>query len=365
MTDRQRVRRILSEAIEASNGVTLADFMELCLYSPGVGYYERTLRQVGKEGDFYTSVSVGSVYGELLGSMLARELKGQSLKTIQIVEAGVHTGQLALDILAHLERWEPEFFGQVRYLIIEPSSSRRDVQQASLKQFEGKVAWATGWSDVEEFEGAVISNELLDAMPVRSLSRREGAWAERYVIEIDGQLAFEERAVGKQDLPSSGFLDRLEKEADSLPDGFPLEISPQADAWWQAALGRLRQGILFTADYGYSEEEWLEGAFPEGTLRGYKDHRQVTDLLFEPGMMDLTAHVNFSELARMGELAGFEVVELDRQGQVLGRIMRDVEEGNAGFPDWTPKRNRQLQTLIFPQFLGAKFRNLLLKRSCP
>src|SRR5687768_1948561 len=139
--------------------------MELALYHPSHGYYERGLRQTGRHGDFYTSVSVGSLYGELLGVEFARRIR-EMTGPVKLIEAGAHDGQLAADVLGYLGEYQKDVFRRVEYVIIEPSLGRAQQQVETLLRFAGNVRWARGWEEIGEFRGICFSNELLDAMPV-------------------------------------------------------------------------------------------------------------------------------------------------------------------------------------------------------
>ena len=140
--------------------------MELALYHPSHGYYERNLKQTGREGDFYTSVSVGSLYGEMLGMEFARRLGELWPGNVSLIEAGAHDGQLACDVLSYLGEYQKHVFRRVEYVIIEPSVSRAHRQVETLLRFQGKVRWVRSWEEIGEFRGICFSNELLDAMPV-------------------------------------------------------------------------------------------------------------------------------------------------------------------------------------------------------
>ena len=158
-------------------------FMEICLYSEGVGYYEKSGDRVGKEGDFFTSVSVGSVYGELLGAMLVEGLRLIS-GSIQIVEAGAHQGQLAFDILGYLREFHPDVFERLEYWILEPSKERQAWQRDKLTDYGERCRWFAGWLEVDDVRGAILSNELLDAFPIRSLVWRTEGWNEQFTTSM-------------------------------------------------------------------------------------------------------------------------------------------------------------------------------------
>ena len=165
---------ILRQQLEAQRVISFARFMDLALYCPNSGYYEQTERRIGRTGDFFTSVSVGPLFGRLLAFQFAHWL--EALGACEVTEAGAHNGQLAADILGWLRQARPRLFQQLRYRIIEPSASRRDWQQTKLADFAGQVEWAEDLPRLpaRSWDGVMFANELLDAFPVHRLGLGAG-----------------------------------------------------------------------------------------------------------------------------------------------------------------------------------------------
>ncbi len=345
--------------------------MELALYHPEHGYYERALR-IGKHGDFYTSVSVGPLFGELLAFQFTEwlseiETQNSKLQTLHLIEAGAHDGRLAADILAWLQRQRPELFERIEYVIIEPSPRRKLWQQETLAEFAPRIRWldslpADSFSRL--FTGIFFSNELLDAFPVHRLgwdaAKRE--WFEWGVAVEGDQLAWTRLPLTSdpQFHPPSAILDY--RIGDVLPDGYTVELCPAAEAWWQHAAASLQCGRLLTFDYGFTEAELLTPARTRGTLRAYAEHRVTDDLLANPGEQDLTAHVSFSAIQRAGESTGLATEEFTLQTRFLTRIASRGMQPGSGFGEWTPERTRQFQTLTHPEHLGQSFCVLVQRR---
>ncbi len=350
--------------------ITFARFMELALYCPGLGYYESPGIQVGRRGDFYTSVSVGSLYGELLAFELAGWLEESGAGSWQLLEAGAHDGQLAADILNWLSQWRPELLARLEYWILEPSKCRRQRQQETLAAFNERVRWFSSWSDLPAagVRGAIFSNELLDAFPVHRIGwdAARQQWFEWGVSEAGDHFAWVRLPVeGRAEAMGPARFPRpeLPSEVEAvLPDGFTTEIGLAAQAWWRQAAQALAEGRLLTIDYGLETEQFFAPQRAQGTLRAYHRHHANADLLARVGEQDLTAHVNFTGLRRIGEEAGLKTVELAAQATFLTRIVEKAWRSNSRFGEWTPVRVRQFQTLTHPEHLGRPFQVLVQSR---
>ncbi len=362
---------VIREEIRKSGVISFARFMELALYCPETGYYETKKDSVGQRGDFITSVSVGSLFGELLAFQFAEwlELEVRSQKSeVRIVEAGAHDGTLADDILNWLRLHRPELFSKIEYCIIEPSARRQAWQKAALEKFIPRVRWFSGFNDstIRRFNGIIFSNELLDAFPVHrhswdALAKRWFEWG----VSLDG-----DEFVWTKITPPPSFRSGATSHAshitfhappellEVLPDGHTVEISPSAEIWWREAAGMLQRGKLLTIDYGFTANEMFSPGRTHGTLRAYHQHHLSDDLLAHPGEQDLTAHVNFSALQKVGEAAGLKTELFCTQPQFLTRILQKaVAEG--AFAEWNARRVRQFQTLTHPEHLGRAFRVLV------
>ena len=387
---------IIAREVRKDGIIPFARFMELALYCPVYGYYEKEKDTVGRRGDFFTSVSVGSLFGELLAFQFAEWLRpeaGNRKSEVRIVEAGAHDGQLAKDILVWLRERRAELFRNIEYCIVEPSVRRRKWQEKVLADFGGKICWAAQLSDLtkcpqlpsrsstrrkqvsatpihrerakeagvrnpEGVRGIIFCNELLDALPVRRLGwdAKNKWWFEWGVALKDGQFVW-----AKIQHPASRITLPVLPEAllDVLPDGFNTEICPAADQWWREAAGVLRCGKLLTIDYGLTTEGFFMPERSEGTLRAYYRHRLSKDLLANAGAQDLTAHVHFTALQAVGESARLKTEQFTTQAQFLTEIAGRIWRSRADFGEWTSARARQFQTLTHPEHLGRSFRVLL------
>lgn len=345
--------------IERDGPLPFAQFMSLALYHPQHGYYSRARGQIGRRGDFITSVSVGPMFGELLAFQFARwfEREREQESKFQIVESGAHDGQLAFDILEAMENQESVLFPRVEYWIVEPSPARRAAQQAKLVRFQN-VRWHDVLADLRQrVQGVIFSNELLDALPVHPFAWNASArrWEEMAVTQRGAAFIWTRLAHPNPSHPQ--LPDAL---LDVLPDGYVMELCPAATSWWREAAASLVSGRLMTIDYGGVLEELLSPARNTGTLRAYSRHSISADVLANPGEQDITAHVNFTEIINTGEAAGLKTELFTTQCQFLTEIARVVWKGNDFLP---PQKIRQFQTLTHPEHLGRPFKVLVQSRA--
>jgi SAM-dependent MidA family methyltransferase len=372
----------IAKEIESRGVIPFARFMELALYCPVYGYYEKEEDTIGRRGDYYTSVSVGSLFGELLAFQFAGWFgPGEpGAEAVEIVEAGAHRGELAGDILRWVRRQRPELFHRLTYWIVEPSDRRRQWQQKALADLAGKVRWAAALSEIAtpaafhlnagrpaSLESAsvqriIFANELLDALPVHRLGwdAKARAWFEWGVALRQGRFVWTQISGDISGLAQHASLAALAPQlATLLSDGFTVEVCPAAKDWWRLAASVLGRGKLLTIDYGLTADEFLAPERKDGTLRGYHRHQLSSDVLANPGAQDITAHVNFTAIQAAGELAGLQTEAFLTQAQFLTQIAAGAWEAEGSFGDWTAQRTRQFQTLTHPEHLGRAFRVLV------
>ena len=319
--------------IRRDGPISFARFMELALYAPGLGYYERQ-RKIGRRGDFFTSVSVGPLFGELLGFQFAQWIsQNPSFDRLQIVEAGAHDGALAADILGWLRRWRKDLLARLEYCLVEPSSARREWQKQTLRDWLPSIKWISDVSEAAAEPGCriIFCNELLDAMPVHRLAWDASGkkWMECRVACENGTFVWQQAEPPPElaaSLPEVGLDLAL-----VLPSGFLIEHSPSAVAWWKKAAATLTHGKLLTIDYGCTGEEWLRPDRSGGTLRTFSRHRVGGGLLENPGESDITAHVNFSAIEAAGRTAGLATEGLMTQEKFLTHILAQTEREPGSF----------------------------------
>jgi SAM-dependent MidA family methyltransferase len=334
------------QALIARKGaVSFRDFMELALYHPRLGYYGAGRAALGRMGDYFTNVSVGRVFGELLGFQFREmwELLGRPADFV-IVEQGANDGTFAADVLEWSRTEAPEFFTGLRYEIVEPLDVLRRKQEDRLREFAGKAAWRSGLEELPRLTGVHFSNELVDAFPAHLVRFKEGEWREMYV---NPGLAW-------TDLPieEPALLERL-KDAPQI-EGYTTEVNLDASNWARTLASKVERGWVMTVDYGYPYERYYAPERRPGTLECRAGHAKGLDPLEKPGFCDLTAHVEFTSLARAFIEGGLRLDGYTDQHHFLTGLVSEAFAGRAP----TEKEARGLTTLLHPEMLGASFQVL-------
>ena len=354
---------IIGEELGRKRAISFERFMELALYCPNSGYYECIDASPGRVGDFFTSVSVGSLFGELLAFQFGEWLKTMSGGGAQILEAGAHDGHLAKDILGWLQKHQPAILDTTEYWILEPSARRKEAQQKMLADFAGKVRWFDNWDalSADGVCGIIFSNELLDAMPVRRIGwdAAKQNWFEWGVTSDGCGLAWTKLPVSEQLAEQIASWKLPPELLRVLPDGFTTEIGAAATTWWRQAARSLTKGMLLAFDYGLTREEFFTPGRKDGTLRAYHRHHSNADLLARPGEQDITAQVDFTAIRSTGEAEGLKTGKFAAQSDFLTGIVQSISQSDPATAEWLSTRARAFQTLTHPEHLGRAFRVLL------
>lgn len=334
----------------ASRSLTFAEVMQHALYHPEHGYYGPGPRRIGRSGDFYTAVSVGSLYGCLLGG-LAQKLKAEAgnPEGFVIIEQAAHDGQLAEDILSTVD---------LPYFIVEPNPRYETVQRQRLAGFGERVRWVSALADLPAVPAFYLCNELPDAMPVHLVRWDGAAWQELHVQKEGESLGF---VAGS---PSSAKLAaELERLPQDLSPGYTTEINLTALDWMAELAAAPFHGAIYIADYGFDEEELYSPERSTGTIRRYQAHQTDDRVLEDLGECDLTTHVNFTRLIETAECHGMKLRTYELQGRFLGKLGLPVLASLEGKLDAdTQALLRQYHSLTHPAFMGRLFRVLMLDK---
>jgi SAM-dependent MidA family methyltransferase len=345
---------LLRDEIQSHGPISFARFMEQALYHPEYGYYARGV-VIGRKGDFYTSVSVGPIFGE----MLARQFNEVWLQlerppSFTIFEQAAHQGQLAVDILQSLRDQHPDCFQSVRYHILEPLDRLNEWQHQTLASANllEKTQWSSSAATAASAPaGLYFSNELIDSFPVHRVIFQNGAWQEL-------RVAWKENGFSWQAVPPSPELvPWLTRLPNSRPDGYTTEICVALGSWAQTVAPLLTKGVWWVIDYGFDHELYYHPDRLEGTLQGYFEHRKANDPFLNVGHQDLTAHVDFTAVTQAARTAGLSPLGLTDQHHFLVGLL----ELN---PELAPDRVRGLKTLLHPEMMGTRFQYLALSKNC-
>jgi SAM-dependent MidA family methyltransferase len=342
-------------------------FMELALYHPGLGYYAKVggPSPIGKSGDFYTSVSVGPLFGRLLARQFFQmwQVMGKP-NPFWIIEQGAHDGQLACDILEWCRSDVPEFMEAIHYAIVQHTGAARMHQKCAPQ--DGLLAYMSWFEDIKELAakkpvGVFFSNELVDAFPVRAIAFRSGSWLEQNVIVgADGAFDWLELPIEDKEL-----IQAMKELPLPAIENYTTEINLQSRRWMKEVARMLQRGYVLTIDYGYPASVYYADYRTGGTLTAYVKHRAIDEVLIEPGMRDLTAHVDFTTLARVGESAGLTTLGFVDQQRFLMGIAQHELAGTDGPRVKIQENLGGWNTLTHPEFLGADFHALLQAKDAP
>ncbi len=321
--------RIIRGQVEKQGPVSFAWFMQQALYHPEHGYYSSGRCAIGRKGDYFTNVSVGPLFGQLLASQFSEvwERLG-NMNDFVIVEQGAHDGQFALDVLEFVKKRLPEFFDALRYRILDPFPILGEQQRRMLEEFGNKVEWR---ESLEPFTGVHFSNELLDAMPVRLISK-----GTEKLVGLDGdKFVFVERPVDKT-MFNQAALESIDQIAANLQRGYVIAI-----------------------DYGFLDEEF------ERTVEVRARHRNLDSPFDSIGEADITMSVDWKSIVERAQANGLRVAGFTDQHHFLTGIISRFESGDRrqSLLADSRKAKRELQTLLHPEMLGRAFQVLALAKN--
>ena len=319
----------IRETIRTQGPQSFAWFMRQALYHPEHGYYSSGRCAIGRKGDYFTNVSVGPLFGQLLAAQFFEiwERLGK-VNDFVIVEQGAHDGQFAQDVLEFVQKRLPEFFGALRYRILEPFPILQERQRQTLEAFGDKIEWR---ESPQSSTGVYFSNELLDAMPVRLI--RDGT--EKLVGLNGDNLIFVERPVDK-----------------TMFNQAAVEYVDQIAA-------NLQRGYVIAIDYGFLDEEF------ERTVQVRARHRNLDSPFEQIGDADITMSVHWRSIVERAQANGLRVAGFTDQHHFLTGIISQSESGERGqslLAD-SRKAKRELQTLLHPEMLGRAFQVLAFAKN--
>ncbi|HEX7383376.1 MAG TPA: SAM-dependent methyltransferase, partial [Burkholderiaceae bacterium] len=342
---RALLERIEAELARAGNWMPFARYMELALHEPGLGYYAGGARKFGAGGDFVTAPELTPLYGRAL----ARQIRELLQPGEAVLEFGAGSGALAISILEE---------SSVPYFILETSAELKERQQQKLGKH---VQWLERLP--ERFRGVMLANEVVDAMPVHAVTWTRAGLLERGVCANEGELAWSERPADRILVESSRAI-----QVEIPPSGrYESELALFARAWMRSLGARLERGALLVIDYGFPEREYFHPQRSMGTLACHYRHRVHGDPFYLPGLQDITAHVDFSALARAAAGAGLDLLGYASQAQFLV---------NCGITELLERENPEdarrylpvaaaVQKLLMPTEMGELFKVFAVGKGVP
>ena len=337
--------------------------MSLALYHSEHGYYARAARRTGRNGDFFTSVDVGPLFGTLLARQFAEMWRALADdQPFDLVEAAASNGQLARDILDAARQHDPQFYAAIRLHLVESSPAAR-AAHADLLAPHAETLASSGSRLPDAIHGIVYANELLDALPVHSVVMTEHGLREHYVDAQNGGLV---ERVGR---PSTDALERyLAAAGVELRPGMRAEINLAALAWTARACLTLHRGFLVLIDYGHEAPELYSPTHAAGTLATFERHASdaVTATrapwLQDPGNRDITSHVDLTSVRRTAEELGCTTLGvLDQTYFLMALGLTEVVDST----DMSLTATRQrlaLKTLLLPGGLGSTHKVMIFSK---
>lgn len=352
----------ISSEIIRNGPIPFVRFMELALYHPQFGYYMRPPdgadhERIGWSGDFYTSSDVYPILGRALAAQARQmdELVGCPTP-FTIVEMGAGKGFLARDCLAAIHAEQDDFASRVRYVLIERSPAMRELQRQNLAPWlskQGLVTWVDGLDGLapQSVTGLFFSNELIDAFPVHRI-QVTAEWTEELCVDYrDGRFVD-----CLKPLSTAALAQYLQELDTSWPEGYRTEVNLQAMDWMEQVARRMDRGFVLTIDYGHTAQDLYGPERKDGTFLCYFQQLTNEDPFIRVGEQDMTAHVDFSSLASVGEKQGLHVTGFTNQMSFLMGL--GVEDMIAELEPESPEFRAAIH-LLKPNGMGSTFKVLV------
>ena len=332
-----------------SNMISYAEYIELALYHPEYGYYMNDKMKIGREGDFITTSNISDIYGRLIAKWYIKMAEKYELP-YAVCEIGAGSGRFSK---AFLDQWNKLTSQPVHYYIAERSPYHRELQ----KQAQMNVRQMNSLDELKNFQGLIFSNELFDAFPVHVIEKQNQQWMEAMITVESNQL--KEKLVP---LKNNEILTFLSESGLQIRNGQRIEIPLQMENMLMKISDVLIRGMVLTVDYGYTNDEWMHSGRREGSLRGYYKHQQINNVLQHPGEMDITSHVHFDSLIKIGQKNGLDFLNKWRQDEFFlsAGILEELQDHYDPNPfSEVSKRNRAIRSLVIPSGISAFFHVIL------
>ncbi len=346
----QLIEKIIQHIDQSGGVISFQEYMQHCLYEPGLGYYSAGSTKFGAAGDFVTAPEISSLFGQCLANQ-AIQLFDQGLQQ-QILEFGAGTGKLCADIVRQLNALSCEWSS---YHILETSADLQQRQQQYLQQHLSpddlsKIHWLSQLP--ENFNGLLLGNEVLDAMPVNVVVKDQ-QWIELGVGFAEQRFQWLEYSRDSEAVRSILNID----QQNQLPQNYCTEINLNYAPWCRSVMQSCQQAVMLLIDYGYPREQYYHDARTTGTLMCFYQHRAHPDPFIFPGLQDITAFVDFDAFADAATESGFKLMGMTTQAKFLmSNGLLDLLADSL--PDELEQLAlaQQVKTLTLPGEMGDKFK---------
>lgn len=296
----------ITQTISQQGGwISFADYMQMALYTPHLGYYSGEANKFGVGGDFVTAPEISPLFAQALGNQVADVLR---VTAGDVLELGAGSGKLAAELLQRLAALDQL---PAHYFILEVSANLRQRQQAYLQAQVPALYSRVRWLDQlpHQLRGVIVGNEVLDAIPVHVVQWQAGQWLERG-LSFDRQLVWQTRPLQEVSLVAN-------IDSSQLTEGYITEVCPAAQGLIASLAGCLQQGLILLPDYGFARREYYHPQRRQGTLMCHFQHYAHDEPLIYPGLQDITAHVDFTAMAETAIAHGLDCAGYTSQAQFL------------------------------------------------
>ncbi|MDH5628619.1 MAG: SAM-dependent methyltransferase [Gammaproteobacteria bacterium] len=296
----QKLVQLIQEKIRNSDTKEIGfdDFVNMALYEPQLGYYQNNLRTFGEQGDFITAPEMGNLFAHGIAKSIKDALSEAGMS---ILEIGAGSGQLATDLLLTFNN------ENLKYLILEPSATLQSLQNETIKtqadKFYQQVTWLNNLP--ENFEGIIIANEVMDAIPCQMIQKQEDkqdGWHYLNVgLDEGGGFVWQAgEAVELSSLPAA-------LQSEDYPADYMTELRPWLSGWIKGLSKCLKKGAVLLFDYGYGQSEYYHSQRLKGTLQCFSRHTKNDNPFQLVGLQDITAHVDFTQVIETAHNEGFDI----------------------------------------------------------
>ena len=350
-----QLSEIIIQRIRTDGPLSFRDFMEMCLYYPGKGYYTSSGGRIGKKGDYYTTSNITRLFGAMIGKQLEEMWTILGKTEFYVVEYGAGTGMLCDDVISYIKK-NTEFFSKLRYCIIEKSPAMREQLRSRLGDV---VRWYDSIHEIGFVTGCILSNEVVDNFSVHQVVMQDQLM--EVFVDYDNGFVEMLRPAGKK------LMDYFTQLHVDLPKNFRTEINLEAIGWIRDIAATIKKGYVLTIDYGYPSSQLYSKFRSNGTLLCYNKHT-VNDQPYESiGEQDITSHINFSALSYWGAKWGLTTTGLTTQADFLRALGMENHLGEIYLQKNDYRYFREYAFLKYALLfeMGQKFKVLIQSKNVP